>query len=640
MKKFILRRPIWFTICVLLLLSGLAGHTPALAQEKTLYWERYDVNIAVQTDSDMLIEEIQEIAFTSGTFTFGFAAIPLDRVEQITDISVSELTPDGERAYTPNSTASYGFTTQEFEGNLEINWYFPAVSNTTRTYILRYRVIGGVRIYEGGDQVWWKAIPPDHNFSIRSATVTVMPPETFPKEQLTVDSYGAPVSNIAYTDRGAVVFTARDIPPDQELEVRVQFPHGVIEAEPPAWQAAFDRRQTWGPIMTVIFGGLGLILLIGGPVLVYILWYTRGRDVQTPLVAEYISEPPSDLPAGVVGTLVDEQADMKDIIASLLDLAERGAIRIEEQEEASTWGFGVSRDHIFHLVDAGQAIYPHEKKLIERVFGSRDERRLRDLRQKFYTAIPELKKQLYQELVKRGFFASSPESTRQRWVVLSILGIIVAVLLSCGLLALFGDFTGAVICPGVGLIVSMIFLLVFSRHMPRKTPQGAEEMAKWLAFKRYLENIESYSDLEAVKEKFEQYLPYAVAFGLENRLIHQFSAVDTPAPSWWGPVIIPHHGPVYRGGMGHASAGEQGGPPGPLAGEQGGIPSLSEMSSGLGTSLAGMSAGLGSLLNSAGSTFASTPPSSSSGGGFSGGSFSGGGFSGGGGGGGGSRGFG
>src|SRR5262245_55221106 len=88
----------------LLILAGLASYTPALAQDKTLYWQRYDVNIEVQSNGDMLVEEIQQIAFTSGTFTFGFATIPLDYVEKITDVSVSEVTPEGERSYTPNSS--------------------------------------------------------------------------------------------------------------------------------------------------------------------------------------------------------------------------------------------------------------------------------------------------------------------------------------------------------------------------------------------------------------------------------------------------------------------------------------------------------------------------------------------------------
>jgi hypothetical protein len=86
------------------------------------------------------------------------------------------------------------------------------------------------------------------------------------------------------------------------------------------------------------------------------------------------------------------------------------------------------------------------------------------------------------------------------------------------------------------MAVGMGVLAIVSRHMPRKTAKGAEEAAKWLAFKQYLENIDKYSDMESVKEQFQVYLPYAVAFGLEKRLISKFSAVDAPAPTWWGPV--------------------------------------------------------------------------------------------------------
>jgi uncharacterized membrane protein len=190
----------------------------------------------------------------------------------------------------------------------------------------------------------------------------------------------------------------------------------------------------------------------------------------------------------------------------------------------------------------------------------------------------------------------------------------------------------------------MAALVLVSRHMPRKTAKGAEESARWLAFKKYLENIEEYSDLEGVKDKFQEYLPYAVAFGLDKRLISKFSAVDAPVPTWWGPIFIPHaHGHYGMPGRPTGPTAPAGGPPGPLAGDEGGVPSLSSMSEGVGSSLASMSEGLGALLNSASSTLTSTPPppkSSSSGGGWSGGGWSGGGSFGGGGGGGGSRGFG
>ncbi len=43
------------------------------------------------------------------------------------------------------------------------------------------------------------------------------------------------------------------------------------------------------------------------PVLLYIWWYRRGRDKPVGLVADYLPEPPSDLPPGMVGTMLDER---------------------------------------------------------------------------------------------------------------------------------------------------------------------------------------------------------------------------------------------------------------------------------------------------------------------------------------------
>ena len=618
-----MRRHVWLGL-LLALFVILGSWSLAQAQDKSLFWQRWDVNIEVQQNSDMLIEEIQEITFTSGTFRFGFRSIPLDRVEDIVDVQVWEIVDGVERPYTPGSTSEYGFTTSINEGELEITWYFPPTSNSNHTYIIRYRVIGGLRFYDERAQVWWKAVPPDHNFPVRGSRVIVILPAAYPQDQLTVASYGAPATTY-YNDQSQVVFEAQNIPADQELEVRVEFPGDAVQGSPPAWQAADDRRQTWGPVISVIFGALGLMVLFGGPLAVYLLWYTRGRDRPVGLVAEYITEPPSDLPAGLVGTLVDEKADVKDIIASIVDLARRGALRMEEEKTEGFLGIGSGRDFIFHLEDPSKATRPYEKTLITRIFGKREERRLSDLRQKFYTAIPELRQQLYQEVVSEGFFPRNPETTRRVWSGLGCAGLVVAAVIAVLLLVILGEISPWAACPGVSLGLAAIGLMIVGRHMPRKTPQGAEEAAKWLAFKRYLENIEKHGDLEAVKDKFEDFLPYAVAFGLERRLINQFSAVDTPAPTWWGPVFIPGRGYAYGGGMATPSLGESGRPPGTLAGEKGKAPSLGDMSKGFGTSLAGMSAGLGAMLTSASTVLTSTPPSSSSGGGFSGGGFGGGG---------------
>jgi uncharacterized membrane protein YgcG len=629
-----MRRHLWLGLLSALVIA-LATLGIAQAQDKSLYWQRYDVALTVQPNSDILVEETQRIQFTSGSFHFGYRAIPLDRVDQITDVGVSEIVNGTERRYTPDSTSEYGFTTENADNNLKITWYFPYTSNSSHTYIVRYRAVGGLRIYAEGDQLWWKAVGADHGFPIRTSKVTVRLPATFSTDQLKLASYGASATS-QVTDTGQVVFNAQNIPSDQELEVRVQFPHGVVQGSAPAWQAADDQRRQYGPVVGVLLGGLGLVLLVGGPLAVYLLWYTRGRDVPAGLVPEYISEPPDDLPAGVVGTLVDEKADLKDIIASIVDLARRGALRMEEVRHEGFLGIGSGSDFVFHMEDISKATRPFEQTLIRSIFGGRKEQKMSDLREKFYTAIPGLNNQLYDELVKAGFFPRSPETTRRMWGGVGLAGLVVAGVIGFCMFGALGSYSAAAACPAIALGITMVGLMIAGGFMPRKTAQGAEETAKWLAFKRYLQTIEKHGDLQAVKDKFEEFLPYAIAFGIDHSLISKFAAVDAPAPTWWGPVYVPGYGYGPTHGHGGQSLGHGGGLPGPLAGEGGQAPSLSGMSRGIGNSLASMSAGLGSMLSSASTVLASAPSRSGGGGG----GWSGGGGFGGGGGGGGSSGFG
>ena len=90
-SKKLVKKQLWLSLLLALVVVVTGSSGAARAQDKTLFWERYDVALEVQQNSDMLVEEIQQIEFTSGTFHFGFAAIPLDRLDSITDVSVSEI---------------------------------------------------------------------------------------------------------------------------------------------------------------------------------------------------------------------------------------------------------------------------------------------------------------------------------------------------------------------------------------------------------------------------------------------------------------------------------------------------------------------------------------------------------------------
>jgi uncharacterized membrane protein YgcG len=314
-------------------------------------------------------------------------------------------------------------------------------------------------------------------------------------------------------------------------------------------------------------------------------------------------------------------------------------------------GIGSTRDFVYRLKQMPEDLRQFEKTLLNSIFKGRDERKLSDLKEKFYTAIPKLKKQLYQEVVDLGFFRRSPEKVRNTYAGLGI-GLLFAVVALgvCGLASL-SQYSQYVFCVPLSLGASALGMILLARVMPSKTEAGSEAAARWEAFKRYLDDIDKYTNLEDAQDIFERYLPYAIAFGLDKEFIRKFSAVETPAPEWYrpaGPVIIPHARPYPRGRIPQpSSAGDAGriGRAAPAPREGRPAPSLDGMSKGLSRSLNDMSVGLSSMLNSASRTLGSRPAPKGGGGsgrGWSGGGggFSGGGSFGGGGGGGGGGGFG
>src|SRR4029079_3684515 len=132
--------------------------------------------------------------------------------------------------------------------------------------------------------------------------------------------------------------------------------------------------------------------------LLYLFWYKRGRDKPVSKVAEYLPEPPSPLAPGMAGTLLDERVDMEDIIATLVDLARRKAISITEVQEEGIFRTGTDFTYRRERTDVPMADY--EKKLLDAVFGIKDERDLSDLKNKFYNKVDGIKKAMYEDVVK------------------------------------------------------------------------------------------------------------------------------------------------------------------------------------------------------------------------------------------------
>src|SRR5918994_1023060 len=360
-----------------------------------------------------------------------------------------------------------------------------------------------------------------------------------------------------------------------------------------------DTASSFEALLRVVFLGAMLFVFAGGGIGLLVLWYMRGRDPRTGIIAEFLPEPPDDLPPGAAGTLLDEHADHHDIVATLLGLARHGAVEIvqlvPDSKDRRRPRRHVPGDYELILRDPTQCESDLEAELLLIIFGPGAKpgalARLSDIKPAFVEAEPVVRDLLYAELVTRGYFRRSPRGTRRRWQVLGWAGLVASLLLGLVLAVAVDVFA---LFPTVAAVVLWSAMIRLSKALPRKTASGA----------------------------------YAAAFGLDREWIRTFAAVGAARPGWYhetGDIFIP--GDLGDAGnlgdlgdiiaMGHMldMVGHSGGSLGDLPGlpnvDLPGAPGMPDfggfdpqgMADVAGGSLQDVSDGLGGLLESAGSVF-------------------------------------
>ncbi|HKO24045.1 MAG TPA: DUF2207 domain-containing protein, partial [Chloroflexota bacterium] len=396
------------------LLCALSALVPPLhAQDRAVVVERRDGDVTIAHNGDVRLIETWTVRFIGGPFHYAFRAIPLNRVESIDGWSVAE---NGQTfGNGPNGAGARYFVVDNSGNQSKITWYFPPTTDQTRTFRLSYTLHGALRIYGGGDQFFWTFVESDRVYTIDAARVIVHLPAAFPADQIRATTYlnGQERASGARRINGDIVsFQGGPFAPGQEWEIRTQFPHGAVTATAPRWQVREERQPVFNLIALIV----AMLVLIGGFLGVVLLWFKGGRDRPVGVAAEYYARPPDDSPPGVAGALIDEKADMQDIVATVVDLSRRGYMHIVEQHEPGLLGFGGNADFLFVRDDpaAGQApLRPYEQTLLDTIFGGSGERRLSDLRAQFYRALPALKDGLFEETLRAGFFTRSPAVTRR-----------------------------------------------------------------------------------------------------------------------------------------------------------------------------------------------------------------------------------
>lgn len=124
------------------------------------------------------------------------------------------------------------------------------------------------------------------------------------------------------------------------------------------------------------------------------------------------------------------------------------------------------------------------------------------------------------DMIARGWFLKNPGAVRGGWLGLAFFILVFAFMFESPL-----------------YIVLVVVVGLFGWQMPKMTPLAAEVNERILGFKRFLAVTEkdrlAFSDAPAKRpEKFAEFLPAAVALGVEKEWAKQFEGMLVAPPAY------------------------------------------------------------------------------------------------------------
>ncbi|MSR03488.1 MAG: DUF2207 domain-containing protein [Gemmatimonadetes bacterium] len=509
----------------LLIALGLGMAVPLHGQERSLAIERFDAAITVNRDGTIDVVETITARF-AGSWNGLFRTIPVEyRTPQGFNWTIRldfiDATDEQGRVLKTEAARERHY--------LKYKVWVPGALDATKTIVLRYRAKNGLRFFEDHDELYWNATGDEWDVPIQSASATVILPPDAAGIRATAfnGSYGA-------TSRDASVIT-------EGTTTRVTLPAPLAFREGltivVGWNKGLVSEPTTGD-RALGFLAANWPLLIPIPVFfgMFALWRRRGRDPKRrPISVQY--DPPPGMSPAEAGTLLDNSADMRDITGTLIDLAVRGYLKIEEKEEKSLFGLISTEEFVFHRqpVPAGSTdLKEHERAVLDGIFGGsgRSTIELSELENRFYKILPTIRNGIFAELVAKKYYRTRPDSVHGA----AMFG---AVALGAAI-----GIGGAILSPHVNLTpvpfivagaLSAIIAGIFGYFMPARTEAGARALERVRGFEEFLERVEGdrLRDFVKTPELFERCLPFAMAFGVEKQWAKAFQGIYTTPPTWY-----------------------------------------------------------------------------------------------------------
>lgn len=486
----------------------------------------FDVEAEVEADGTVYVTETIQYDFESaqrhGIYRSFKETHPQESGSWITkryvDYVITAVLRDG---------VSEPFSYQNYDGvSIRIGDANKTISGE-HEYKITYKIRGIISEYDGVPELYWNVTGSDWQVPINNVSITIkgVNGTSFTDNRACyVGSYGSTGScDSQVIEQNQTLFSVERLSPGE----------GITIAEQLSLAQAYQvvERTNYLPMLLVA----SALWLLG---LVVVLWrwkfaYKRSGAV----IAQY--EPYKNFKPMFTGVLFDGRLDSRDIAAGIVYLAEQGFIRIRKTTnkflfliEMTDYEIELLRvrgevkvDFHFQLLELLQVKEVGEKILLSDIKKSQATKKAN------FKVIKSLRAGVVEEMIKLGFLEQRLNRVIQA----------AAFPVTMFLVMFFGPYLG-IFLDGYAVLFIILFILSLVigilLGMERRTTLGYEALQYLKGFKDFLETTEKdryafHNAPEKSPEIFMEYLPYAIAFGVEKQWAKVFEDLDISDPDWY-----------------------------------------------------------------------------------------------------------
>ena len=501
--------------------------TSVSAQERII---QYDVDVTVLTNGDIEIDETISVKAEGRRIKRGiFKDLPRFYQDPETDgkltwrYDIKTVRRNGARE--PYATLRDGNAFQIRIGDED-----HLLRRDVHIYAIKYRVKNAVKYHEDFDELYWNLLGHYWEFPIENSTVTItLPDGAAPLEVIGYSGYEGAKGTAFDLNRFRNTITLKTNRPYQAgegLTVSISLPKGVID--PSSW--ADERWLWWARNGALTALGASLLALIG---FFYNSFDRVGRDpIKPPVFARYA--PPESYSPAAVNHIYHRYLSGHDaLIASLMQLAVTKHLKIDVSNEGKS--AQTTRFEMLKMPNESSQL-PKDTILCARMlfYNVGDSVTLDGTENPGFVA----QYTTFLKSIKSQYGAPYFKWNR----TYSFIGMAISVAVIAYAVTQPSAWT---LWHTIGVAGLVLLNGVFMYLMPAPTKKGQKTRTEIEGFKLYLEKAEKLQ-LNAAEvgggpppmseERYEAFLPYAIALGVEKPWTNHFERLVPEAsdynPSW------------------------------------------------------------------------------------------------------------